>query len=304
MKRALNSFILTTAMSVILLGCSAPTTKTYNLIQKAEAQQLWVETCKDWDDWDKAGPAYRIHANSFYVGTCGIAVILITGADGHILIDGGTEAAPDIIAKNISAVGFSLSDVKILLHSHEHFDHVAGLARLQELSGASLYASKAAAPVLTSGVTAASDPQNGSHDPFPPADVTKIIENGATLRLGNIRLTALETPGHTEGALSWQWQSCEGTACEWIVYADSLSPVSRFDYRFSEHLTYLRNYKSSLDYLRDVNCTLVITPHPSASQMRKRLINGQLSNPGGCVEYSDGISKKLENRLKKEQADK
>ena len=166
MKRALNSFILTTAMSVILLGCSAPTTKTYNLIQKAEAQQLWVETCKDWDDWDKAGPAYRIHANSFYVGTCGIAVILITGADGHILIDGGTEAAPDIIAKNISAVGFSLSDVKILLHSHEHFDHVAGLARLQELSGASLYASKAAAPVLTSGVTAASDPQNGSHDPL------------------------------------------------------------------------------------------------------------------------------------------
>jgi len=80
--------------------------------------------------------------------------------------------------------------------------------------------------------------------------------------------------------------------------------VSRFDYRFSEHLTYLSNYKTSLQYLRDVDCTLVITPHPSASQMRKRLKNGQLSNPQGCVEYSDGISGKLETRLKKEQAGK
>ena len=302
--RVLNSLILTSVLSGSLTGCSAQPIETYDSVQQAEAQQLWTESCKDWDDWDKAGPPYRIHANSYYVGTCGISAILITGADGHILIDGGTEAAPDVIAKNIAAVGFSLSDVKILLHSHEHFDHVAGLARLQELSSASLYASKAAAPVLSSGVTAASDPQNGSHDPFPPADVTHIIENGTPLHLGDIRLTALETPGHTEGALSWQWQSCEGGACEWIVYADSLSPVSRFDYRFSEHLTYLSNYKSSLQYLRDVDCTLVITPHPSASQMRRRLADGQLTNPLGCVEYSEGISGKLEKRLRKEEADK
>ena len=79
--------------------------------------------------------------------------------------------------------------------------------------------------------------------------------------------------------------------------------MSRDDYQFSKHLTYLRDYKSSLQYLREIDCTLVITPHPTSSQMRKRLIDGALSNPEGCVEYSKGIDKRLEKRLKKERAE-
>ena len=79
--RVLNSLILTSVLSGSLTGCSAQPIETYDSVQQAEAQQLWTESCKDWDDWDKAGPPYRIHANSYYVGTCGISAILITGAD-------------------------------------------------------------------------------------------------------------------------------------------------------------------------------------------------------------------------------
>ena len=50
--------------------------------------------CRDSDDWNKPAPPVRIHANTFFVGTCGISSILITGSAGHILIDGGTEEAP------------------------------------------------------------------------------------------------------------------------------------------------------------------------------------------------------------------
>src|SRR5215218_6215381 len=96
--------------------------------------------CDDNDDWDKPAPPVRIHANTYLVGTCGISAILITGTAGHILIDAGTEAGADLIADNIKRLGFRLKDVRYLLHSHEHLDHVGGMARLQQLTGAQLIA--------------------------------------------------------------------------------------------------------------------------------------------------------------------
>jgi len=294
--------LLTTICLLALSACSVPATDFPEASLKRDAQKLWTTTCSDWDEWDKFGPAFQIHANTYYVGTCGIASILIVGEEGHILIDGGTEDGASIISDNIESLGYSLSDVKILLHSHEHFDHVAGLAELQRLSGASLYSSKAAQPVLSTGKSILSDPQHGMHEHFPPANVARTVQDGEVVRLGNISLKAIETPGHTEGALSWQWESCDSGLCEWIVYADSLSPIGRDDYKFSDHLIYLDNYRLGLDKLSQLDCTLLVTPHPSASKMRGRLQNGQLSSPNGCKNYSNTIGERLQNRINKEQS--
>ncbi|MFT5544585.1 subclass B3 metallo-beta-lactamase [Rheinheimera aquimaris] len=262
----------------------------------------WVARCADWDDWDKAGPPYRIYGNSYYVGTCGISAILITGDKGHILIDGATEAGADVIANNIRSLGFSLSDIKLLLQSHEHFDHVAGLARLQQLSGAKLLASAAAAPVLASGVVSSADPQAGMHKPFPPARVDGQVTAGTAVNLGDLSLMPIATPGHTPGALSWQWRSCEAGQCQVLVYADSLSPVSSDSYRFSEHLSYLNAYRAGLNKLAKLDCQVLLTPHPSASNMRTRLQSSDgLSDPQGCVSYADAVTGLLEQRLTKEK---
>lgn len=283
-----------------LSDCMADNKEEAHATDHMAAQKLWVETCDKWDDWDKSGPAFLIHGTTYYVGSCGISAILITSSKGHILIDGGTEKGADIIRRNIASLGFDVSDVKILLHSHEHFDHVAGLAELQRLSGARLYASAAAKPVLETGQTGLSDPQYGMHAPFPAAIVDDVIDNRDTVQLGAIKLTAITTPGHTEGALSWQWKSCEGKTCEWIVYADSLSPISRDGYRFSDNVDYLKAYERSLEQLSQTDCTLLLTPHPSASQMRNRLETGQLSTPNTCVTYADAIKNRLKKRLEKE----
>ncbi|MEP1230764.1 MAG: subclass B3 metallo-beta-lactamase [Litorimonas sp.] len=293
---------LTTIWLLALYGCSAPETASRETYSKPETQKLWAETCDEWDEWDKPSPAFQIHANTYYVGTCGISSILIVSEKGHILIDGGTEAGAMVISENISSLGYKLSDVKILLHSHEHFDHVAGLAKLQRLSGAKLYASKAARPVLLTGKSIPSDPQHGMHEPFPPSNVSKTLQDDEVVELGDIFLRAIETPGHTEGALSWQWKSCNAESCEWIVYADSLSPIGRDDYKFSDHLNYLKNYKFGLSRLRQLDCTLIVTPHPSASKMMKRLQNEQLSSSDGCENYSDNISQRLQKRIKKEKS--
>lgn len=269
--------------------------------EPAAPATAWVNSCSDWDDWDKAGPPYRIYGNSYYVGTCGISAILITGANGHILIDGATAAGADVIAANIRALGFALTDIKLLLQSHEHFDHVAGLAKLQQLSGARLLASAAAVPVLASGVVNAADPQAGMHQPFPAARVDGEVKEGEAVTLGSISLLPVATPGHTPGALSWQWTSCEAEHCQVLVYADSLSPVSSDSYRFSEHLSYLNAYRAGLSKLAKLDCQILLTPHPSASNMRTRLQSESgLSDDKGCQLYADAVTQRLQQWLAKE----
>jgi metallo-beta-lactamase class B len=266
-----------------------------------EAGPAFAAACGDSTDFDKPAPPVRIHGNTYLVGTCGISSILITGTAGDILIDGGTEAGAELIASNIRKLGFRLRDVKILLHSHEHLDHVGGIARLQQLSGAQLYASPAAARVFKTGAAGADDPQAGLSKPFPAARVDRVIEDGGTVRLGNLMLTAVATPGHTPGALSWHWVSCDGGVCRSIVYADSLTPVSRDNYRFSDHPAYLAAFRASIAKVAALDCDILLTPHPSASKMLERMAGAlPLDDGKGCKEYAAALTKQLDDRLAKE----
>ena len=259
--------------------------------------------CDDNDDWDKPAPPVRIHANAYLVGTCGISAILITGNEGHILIDSGTEAGADLVIRNIRELGFRPTDVKILLHSHEHIDHVGGIGRLQQLTGAQLYASAAAAKVFETGAAGVGDPQAGMHKPFSSARVDHNIGDGGIARLGDLYLTAIATPGHTPGALSWHWGSCDVGNCRRLVFADSLSPVSRDNYLFSDHLAYLAAYRASIAKVRRVDCEILLTPHPSASNLINRMAGrAPLIDPAGCKTYADALDKRLDDRLAKERA--
>lgn len=266
-----------------------------------ESGLQWAAACKDWDEWDKPAPPVRIHANTYLVGTCGISAILITGEDGHILIDSGTEAGAELVADNIRQLGFRLGDIRYLLISHEHIDHVGGIARLQQLTGATLVASAPAAKVLNSGIPSSDDPQAGMHKPFPAALVGRVIGDGGDVRLGNIRLFAMTTPGHTSGATSWRWESCDGGVCRTMVYADSLTPVSRDDYKFSAHPDYVTAYRASIAKIAETRCEILLTPHPSASAMRDRMTGKQpLFDPEGCRNYAAKLTKSLDERLAKE----
>ena len=266
---------------------------------------LFASQCKDWDDYNKPAPPVGIFGNTYLVGTCGISSILITDPAGDILIDGGSEQDADLIAANIQKLGFRLSDVKYILNSHEHFDHVGGIAKLQRMTGAQLIASPAAAAVLNSGMAGKDDPQYGLNQPFPAAHVDRIIRDGEQVRIGNTVVIALATPGHTPGALTWHWGCCQGGVCRQIVYADSLTPVSSKDYRFSDHPAYLALYRSSIAKVATLPCDILLTPHPSASHMIDRFSLGQpLDDPNACRDYAASLTTQLDDRLAKEAAAK
>ena len=269
------------------------------------AGPAFAAECAGSDDWDKPAPPVRIHGNTYLVGTCGISAILITGTQGHILIDGGTERGADLIADNLRQLGVRLRDVRIILHSHEHFDHVGGIGRLQQMTGAQLLASPAAAAVFATGAAGPGDPQGGMHKPFPSASVERTVRDGEMVRLGNLGVVAVATPGHTPGALSWHWGSCDGGVCRRIVYADSLTPISRDDYRYSDHPDYVAAYRAGLAKLAALECDILLTPHPSASNMVERLAGrAPLEDRDACTRYAADIGKRLDERLAKEAAAK
>ena len=277
--------------------------KDAELLKSTPSEFLpFVKACNPWDDWDKPAPPFKIHGNTYYVGTCGIAAILITYDDGHVLIDTGTRKGAEVVAANIRTLGFELQDVAVILHSHEHYDHVGGFAWMREQTGAQIFASPEAAPVLKSGIAAKEDPQFGMHDPMEPVIVSEILTDGFTTETPARHLKPIKTPGHSPGALSWQWQSCEGEKCLNIVFADSLSPVSRDDYKFGAHPGYMASYYSGLETLGRVECDILTTPHPSHSRMLKRMRRGTLIEPTACAYYAIGKRRDIAKRLRKEGA--
>jgi len=227
--------------------------------------------CSSCAEWNLPQTPFRIFGNTFYVGTHGLSSILITSEAGDVLIDGALpESAAQIIA-NIRSLGVRIEDVKIIVNSHVHFDHAGGIAELQRLSGARVYASPWTAAVMREGRVARDDPQYGVIAPISAVRDVTVLHDGETLKLGRIALTAHLTPGHTPGGTSWTWQSCESATCYQVVYADSLTPISAPGFHFSEHPQLIDDFEKSFTFLETVPCDILLTPHPEASDLWARI---------------------------------
>ncbi len=301
MERVLFAKAVLAALSAL----SGATQQSVPVPQPTEPHP-WVEACEDWDEWDKPGPAFQVHGNTWYVGTCGIAAILVTSDDGHVLIDSGTQAGAELVLANIRAAGFDPADVKLLLASHEHFDHVGGMARIQEATGAPLITSLIGAQAMASGEAHSDDPQAGLHEPMRPvAKVLPFFDESAQYLLHRFGFWPIPTPGHTPGAMSWAWRACEGETCRVAVYADSLSAVSSDEYRFVDHPDYLSKFVESFERIADYGSCLLLTPHPSGSNMRGKLMGGDLAQPlaAPCDAYARQQRAELLMRLLREDPD-
>lgn len=254
--------------------------------------------CAGHDGWADPAPPVHIFGPIYDVGTCGITVLLIRGDAGAVLIDTGPAEAAPIVARNIRRLGVRLHEIKLMLATHEHLDHVGGMAALQRQTGATIRLTPAASLALRRGGIAPGDPQAGAIDPPPAAIVGKPLADGAVVRLGNLALTMHATPGHAPGGSSWTWRSCEGATCRTIAYADSLSAISRPDYRFSDHPDRVAALRRSVATVAALPCDILITPHPGASDLYSRLYGAQpLVDRTRCRTYAAAARRALDTRL-------
>jgi len=154
------------------------------------------------EGWSRPFPGHRVIGNLYAVGTYDLGVFLITSDEGHILVNTALEDSVPLIRQNVESLGFRLEDIKILLQMQAHWDHTAALAEIKQLTGAQMWATEDDAPVLEDG--GFSDPHFGGRVSFKPVKVDKIIEDGEVIELGAIRLTVIDTPGHTAGSSSYR----------------------------------------------------------------------------------------------------
>ena len=112
-----------------------------------------------------------------------------------------------LIRVAVESLGFKMRDVKILLASHAHSDHVAGHALLQELTGAKVHVMRGDDEVIATGGEGQYLYTNSRWKPCP---VDRVLEDGDEVKLGGVTLVARRTPGHTRGCTTWTWQVADG----------------------------------------------------------------------------------------------
>ena len=142
---------------------------------------------------------YRVIGNIYYVGAVNISSHIIVTPQGLILVDTGTEQMLPGIRSNIEKLGYRLRDVKIILSSHAHWDHVEGHAAMKELTGAQVMALGEDAAAIASGIDSSAAGAQG----WKPTQVDRVLKDGDTVTLGGVTLQAHLTPGHTKGCTTW-----------------------------------------------------------------------------------------------------
>jgi metallo-beta-lactamase class B len=263
-------------------------------------------------EWEGAQDPFKLYGNSYYVGTEGLSSVLITSPAGHILIDGASPNAGPAIAAHIRQLGFKLEDIRYILVSHEHGDHAGGIAELQRLSGATVLTSAKAKPVLETGKADKGDPQAGYRMPdMTPLAPVRAVRDGETVELGPLSIKAHYTPGHTQGGISWTWQSFEHGKAMNIVYADSLNAIAGPGFRYSGNTLYPNakaDVERSIARVAALSCDILVTAHPDASGLlekqakQKELGSAAFVSPGACAAYADAGRERLAQTLAQEAA--
>jgi metallo-beta-lactamase class B len=154
--------------------------------------------------WNRDVPPYQVIDNIYYVGSNDIAQFLITTPAGHFLLDSGFEASVPRLRAEVAALGFRFEDIRYLLTSHAHIDHVQGAARVRALTGAKVVSSARDAETLRAGGKGEAV-YDGVYS-WEPCPVDLVVGDGDRVSLGGTTLTAHVTPGHTRGAVTWTMQ--------------------------------------------------------------------------------------------------
>lgn len=264
------------------------------------------DECASCAEWNEPQVPFQIHGNSYYVGTRGLGAVLITSDDGHVLIDGGLPDSAPLILENVRTLGFDPADIRLILLSHAHFDHAGGIAALLQASDARVAAVPGAASALEQGRSGRDDPQYGLLLDFPPVDDVDRFTAGDTMIVGSIAVATYATAGHTPGGTSFGWTSCENDRCLDIVYADSQTPISADDFRFSDNDTYpgvVDDFAHGHRVLESISCDILITTHPGSARLWERLEDGRegLVDPDACRRYAEMAREQLARRLERER---
>lgn len=257
-------------------------------------------------EWIRSYEPFRVAGNLYYVGTYDLACYLITSSEGNILINTGLAESVPMIRKNIETLGFKFNDIKILLNTQAHFDHIAGMAEIKRETGAKLMVHEGDFQVTQDG--GKSDFLFGGVSTFAPVTVDRVLQDKDTISIGNVKLTALHHPGHTKGSTSFLLDTKDEKRT-WrvlIVNIPSILPQTRIS-GMPTYPTVGKEYAYTLDALKQIQFDLWVASHASQFNLHDKRKVGDKYNPEvfrdreGYEASVNAIRREYDSRLKREK---
>jgi metallo-beta-lactamase class B len=221
---------------------------------------------------------FRIVGNIYYVGAQNIASYLIATPQGHILLDTGTIQMHDAIVSSVERLGFKASDIRILLASHAHFDHIEGHALMQRRTGAEVLAMAGDADALESGHDASALGAIG----WEPVHVSRRLKDGDTVMLGGTTLRAIHAPGHTPGATIWMTTVEDGGRPYTVAFFTTTTPNAEVPLDNPRHPRVIEDTRNTVRKLKaEREPDIVLVGHPQAmfAQTIDRMRRGDRPHP-------------------------
>jgi metallo-beta-lactamase class B len=254
--------------------------------------------------WTRPIEPFHIAGNIYYVGTEDLASYLVTSPAGHVLIETGLQQNGPLVAASIGKLGFKLQDVKVLLTTQAHVDHVGAHAELQRLTGASVVASEQDALLLEGG--GKGDYHFGAAYHFPPVRVDRRVKDGEQVLIGDTALAAMLTPGHTQGTTTWSMpvrtDTGETLIAVWVGSTAVNEGVKLVDNRVYPQIA--TDFKHSFERLQQTKVDIFLTAHlgangglKKAAQLRAGAKPNPFIDPGGFTAYLAASRKAFESEL-------
>lgn len=239
---------------------------------------------------------FRLHPNVYFVGDERVSVHLIDTSAGLVMIDTGYPNMLNVILENIKRVGFSVTDIRAIFHSHGHIDHFGCTREIVKLSGAKTYISRIDNDILngTLDLSWAKELNCTLPQPF-SCDV--LIEDGDVFRFGDVSVRCVHTPGHTDGVMSFFITLPDGTVAGMHGGTGTNTLTSDFLRRYGLSFDCRRKYKESVDKLRNERVDLVLGNHPEQSDTLGKMI--RILNGDTDVRSSEDWDVLLEETEKK-----
>jgi metallo-beta-lactamase class B len=249
-------------------------------------------------DWNTPFPAHKVIGNVYYVGSEQLASFLVTTPEGQILINSDFETTVPVIRASVEKLGFRFGDIKIVLGSHAHGDHMEGDALVKELTGAQVMAMEQDVPALRN-----MRPGGKTH----PID--RVLRDGDEVKLGGSTLVAHLTAGHTKGCTTWTLKVQDGGKSYDVAILGSIGVnpgyvlVGNKDYpQIADD--YIRSFKT----LRSLPVDVFLGAHGSfygLAEKHARLQKGGGQNPfidsDGFKAHLDRQEKNFYARLEEQQ---
>jgi metallo-beta-lactamase class B len=266
----MRSTLLAFVLMLIVVSLSTPS-------QSSTAQGQYAKATPEWNQPVKP---FRIIGNIYYVGASEVSSFLITTPNGHILLDSGFAETVPLIAEGIKHLGFKIEDVKILINSHAHYDHAAGLAELKRLTGGRLMLSEPDAAQVANG--GKGDFQWGDTLTYEPARTDRILHDKDRVELGGVTMIARLTPGHTKGCTTWLTKVTEDGKTRHVVFVGSTTAPGYTLVDNPRYPNIVADYEYTFRLLRSLPCDVFLGPHGSFFKLKEkaqRLDRGEKPNP-------------------------